>query len=108
MTGCWARSASEGFLAATAAQARRVASGDRTNAISKLAAALGLWRGTAGDGLPAGTSLQAQLASLEDQRWTVSEDLVEARLLTGKYPRRQPIYDANWLTPRYVNAAGPC
>jgi hypothetical protein len=43
---------------------------------------LALWRGAAGDGLPRGTSLDARLTALEEQRLDVFEDYVQARIAT--------------------------
>ena len=48
-----------------------------------LAAALRLWRGPAGQGLPRGPALDAPLAGLEAERLRVVEDLVRARLQLG-------------------------
>jgi DNA-binding SARP family transcriptional activator len=64
---------------------RALEAGDYPAANAHLDAALGLWRGTAGDGLHPGTSLAAQLANLEARRWSAFEDQMEARLHTGGY-----------------------
>ncbi|MBG0564026.1 AfsR/SARP family transcriptional regulator [Actinoplanes aureus] len=59
-----------------------LAIGEAGRAEPDLAAALRLWRGPAGHGLPRGT-LDVLLAGLEADRLRVLEDLVEARLKLG-------------------------
>lgn len=69
-----------------AAQGRQaLAAGDPVTAEPALAAALRLWRGAAGDGLPRGTALEAHLESLDEHRLVAFEDLVEARLALGRH-----------------------
>ncbi|BBH69350.1 hypothetical protein ACTI_60350 [Actinoplanes sp. OR16] len=60
-----------------------LAAGEATRAEPELAAALRLWRGPAGSGLPAGAGLDALLAGLEADRQRVLEDLIDARLDLG-------------------------
>jgi DNA-binding SARP family transcriptional activator len=55
-------------------------------ALVRLGRALGLWRGTAGDGLPRGTWLDARFEDLDQQRLEVFEDHVTARLHTREFP----------------------
>ena len=54
-------------------------------AVSRLDAALALWRGPAGDGLPRGTALDNRWASLDEQRLQVFEEVMEARLTLGEH-----------------------
>ncbi|GAA1874250.1 AfsR/SARP family transcriptional regulator [Asanoa iriomotensis] len=61
-----------------------VAAGDNHAAVSPLTAALALWRGAAGDGLPRGTTLDAHWTGLDELRVHVVEDLTEARLAEGE------------------------
>ncbi|GAA0493324.1 hypothetical protein Ade02nite_70260 [Paractinoplanes deccanensis] len=60
-----------------------LARGDAGQAEPDLAAALSLWRGPAGQGLPRGAALDVLLAGLESERLRVVEDLAEARLELG-------------------------
>jgi len=62
---------------------RALAEGDATLATRRLSAALDLWRGTAGEGLPCGPALANRLSTLDEQRLDVFEDYVEAALGTG-------------------------
>ncbi|PZG23822.1 hypothetical protein C1I95_02790, partial [Micromonospora craterilacus] len=62
-----------------------LAGGHTLVAISTLNAALALWRGSAGEGLPCGTALDNRWAALEEQRLQVFEDLADARLAVGKH-----------------------
>jgi len=61
-----------------------VAAGDNAAALPLLTSALALWRGSAGDGLPRGTTLDAHWIGLDELRLHVVEDLVEARLDAGE------------------------
>jgi DNA-binding SARP family transcriptional activator len=61
-----------------------LAGGEPAAALVRLGRALALWHGTAGDGLPRGTSLDARLGTLDEQRLDVFEDHVEARLFAGE------------------------
>jgi DNA-binding SARP family transcriptional activator len=61
-----------------------LAGAEPATAREPLGRALALWRGTAGDGLPRGTSLDARLGTLDEQRLDVFEDHMEARLYTGE------------------------
>ncbi|WP_127508976.1 AfsR/SARP family transcriptional regulator [Actinoplanes solisilvae] len=60
-----------------------LALGEAEQAEARLAAALRLWRGPAGTGLPRGTALDVLLTGLEADRLRTVEDLVEARLRLG-------------------------
>ncbi|BAL89740.1 putative SARP-family transcriptional activator [Actinoplanes missouriensis 431] len=60
-----------------------LAGGDASRAEPALDAALRLWRGAAGHGLPRGAGLDVLLAGLEADRLRVLEDLTEARLDLG-------------------------
>jgi DNA-binding SARP family transcriptional activator len=73
------------FLRAAAKARQALAAGDPMTAEPGLAAALRLWRGAAGDGLPRGTALEAQLESLDEHRLLTFEDLVDARLALGRH-----------------------
>ncbi|MEO3931002.1 BTAD domain-containing putative transcriptional regulator [Micromonosporaceae bacterium B7E4] len=68
-----------------------LAADDPHLAVSRLTAALKVWRGRAGDGLPGGTAVEARLASLDEQRLPVVEDLVEARLRQGEHLKVVPV-----------------
>ncbi|MEO3748012.1 BTAD domain-containing putative transcriptional regulator [Plantactinospora sp. B5E13] len=68
-----------------------LAADDPQLAVSCLTSALQLWRGRAGDGLPGGTAVEARLASLDEQRLPVVEDLVEARLRQGEHLEVVPV-----------------
>jgi hypothetical protein len=57
-----------------------MSAGDAAGAVSSLAAALGIWRGRAGQDLPADTPLHRRLAVLDDHRLAVFEDYVQARM----------------------------
>jgi DNA-binding SARP family transcriptional activator len=70
---------------ATAGRAA-LAGGQPAVALVRLGRALGLWRGTAGDGLPRGTWLDARFEDLDQQRLEVFEDHVTARLHTCEFP----------------------
>ncbi|MFB9238414.1 BTAD domain-containing putative transcriptional regulator [Plantactinospora siamensis] len=73
-------------FARLAAQGRdRLADADPSGAIAPLTAALGLWRGAAGEGVPRGTRLDDQWIGLEAQRVLVFEELAEARLAVGRH-----------------------
>ncbi|GAA4598850.1 DNA-binding SARP family transcriptional activator [Actinoplanes octamycinicus] len=61
-----------------------LALGDPARAEPDLAAALRLWRGPAGHGLPRGATLDVLLTGLEADRLRVVEDLTEARLELGQ------------------------
>ncbi|MFI0793625.1 BTAD domain-containing putative transcriptional regulator [Micromonospora rubida] len=54
--------------------------GDRLDAAARLTAALRLWRGPAGGGVPCGRPLAARLAALEEQRLAVAEECAEILL----------------------------
>jgi DNA-binding SARP family transcriptional activator len=83
-----------------------LAAADPVIAEPALAAALRLWRGAAGDGLPRGTALEAQLESLDEHRLLAFEDLVDARLALGRHTdvlgelrehvARQPLRERAW------------
>ncbi|MEU4423281.1 AfsR/SARP family transcriptional regulator [Actinoplanes sp. NPDC024001] len=60
-----------------------LALGEARRAEPDLAAALRLWRGPAGHGLPRGAALDVLLAGLETDRLRTVEDLIEARLRLG-------------------------
>lgn len=62
-----------------------LAADDPATAISQLTAALALWRGAAGGGLPRGTALDSTWASLDEQRLQVFEELAQARLTAGEH-----------------------
>lgn len=59
-------------------------------AVPALGAALALWRGAAGEGLPTGTTLDNRWASLEEQRLQVFEVLTDARLAVGRHAELLP------------------
>ncbi|MEQ4305514.1 AfsR/SARP family transcriptional regulator [Plantactinospora sp. B6F1] len=65
--------------------------GDPHLAAPRLTAALRLWRGRAGEGLPVGTTIDARLTSLDEQRLHVIEDLGEARLRQGRHIEVVPV-----------------
>lgn len=58
--------------------------GDASRAELDLIAALRLWRGGAGDGLPRGTALGTRLEGLDEHRLRVVEDLADVRLALGR------------------------
>lgn len=60
------------------------------DAVPALDAALALWRGAAGEGLPTGTTLDNRWASLEEQRLQVFEVLTDARLAVGRHAELLP------------------
>jgi DNA-binding SARP family transcriptional activator len=62
-----------------------LAGGDPASALARLGQALALWRGAAGDGLPRGTSLEARLVTLDEQRLDTFEDHIQARLHTREF-----------------------
>lgn len=62
-----------------------LAAQDPTTAVARLAAALAVWRGPAGTGLPVGTALDNRWTSLEEQRLQVFEELTHARLELGEH-----------------------
>ncbi|MEV6811996.1 BTAD domain-containing putative transcriptional regulator, partial [Micromonospora sp. NPDC051296] len=62
-----------------------LSAGDHRPAVGALTAALGLWRGPAGDGLPSGPGLDGYWAGLEEQRLRVFEDWSQARLAVGEH-----------------------
>lgn len=57
---------------------------DFHGAIAPLAAALALWRGVAGDGVPRGTILDSHWVGLDEQRLQVFDDLTQVRLAVGE------------------------
>ncbi|MEU6073588.1 BTAD domain-containing putative transcriptional regulator [Micromonospora sp. NPDC047074] len=67
-----------------------LATPDPASAVGVLTAALGHWRGMAGDGLPRGTALDNRWASLDEQRLQVFEELAEARLAAGEHGELLP------------------
>jgi DNA-binding SARP family transcriptional activator len=81
-----------GEFRALAANGRAAAAaGDAAAAVGPLADSLALWRGQAGQGLPAGTALAADLASLDEERLGVFDDLIEARLALGQHGQILPL-----------------
>jgi DNA-binding SARP family transcriptional activator len=62
-----------------------LADGDFATAAASLTAALDTWRGAVGDDLPTGTSLARRFVALEDQRLSVLEDCVQARMAVEPY-----------------------
>ncbi len=62
-----------------------LSAGDNRLAVAALTAALGLWRGPAGDGLPSGPGLDGHWAGLEEQRLQVFEEWAQARLAVGEH-----------------------
>ncbi|SCF08409.1 DNA-binding transcriptional activator of the SARP family [Micromonospora purpureochromogenes] len=62
-----------------------LAAGKHRAAVATLTAALDLWRGPAGDGLPPGPLLDGHWASLEEQRLQVFEEWAQARLAVGDH-----------------------
>jgi DNA-binding SARP family transcriptional activator len=70
---------------ATAGRAA-LAGGQPAVALVRLGQALGLWRGTARDGLPRGTWLDARFEEMDQQRLAAFEDHVTARLHTREFP----------------------
>ncbi|KAB1908956.1 AfsR/SARP family transcriptional regulator [Micromonospora sp. AMSO1212t] len=64
--------------------------GNALDAVPALDAALALWRGSAGEGLPAGTTLDNRWATLEEQRLQVFEVLTDARLAVGRHAELLP------------------
>src|SRR5262245_60954766 len=74
------------FARLAAAGRSALAGGDMPTAVSRLAAALAQWRGTATEGLPRGTALDARLLALEEQRLDVFEDYAHARLASHADP----------------------
>ncbi|MEV1143675.1 BTAD domain-containing putative transcriptional regulator, partial [Micromonospora sp. NPDC049799] len=62
-----------------------LAAGKHRAAVATLTAALDLWRGPAGDGLPPGPLLDGHWASLEEQRLQVFEEWAQARLAVGEH-----------------------
>jgi DNA-binding SARP family transcriptional activator len=69
------------------ARAGRVAlAGDEpAAAAARLGAALALWRGPAGDGVPRGAALDGRFATLDDQRLDAFDNYIEARLHTRAF-----------------------
>ncbi|WP_328472186.1 AfsR/SARP family transcriptional regulator [Actinoplanes sp. NBC_00393] len=65
--------------------------GEPARAEADLAAAMLLWRGPAGQGLPRGAALDVLLAGLEADRLRVLEDLTEARLRLGYAGELEPV-----------------
>lgn len=72
------------FTRLASAGREALSGGQPATAIGQLAEALALWHGDAGDGLRCGTSLQARLVTLDQQRLDVFEDYAEACLHTGR------------------------
>ncbi len=64
--------------------------GHALDAVPALDAALALWRGSAGEGLPTGTTLDNRWASLDEQRLQVFELLTDARLAVGRHAELLP------------------
>jgi DNA-binding SARP family transcriptional activator len=75
----------EEFLRLAEQGRKALSAGEAAAALPVLTGALRLWRGTAGDGLPRGTALDAQLARLDEVRLRVVEDHVEARLARAEH-----------------------
>ncbi|MEH1016599.1 BTAD domain-containing putative transcriptional regulator [Micromonospora sp. CPCC 206060] len=73
------------FRQLTAEGRTALAAGRIDVAARRLTAALGLWRGPAGDDLPRGTALDAVLAGVDEDRLHAVEDLTEARLAGGEH-----------------------
>lgn len=73
------------FQQVAAAGRTALAAGDIDTAVCRLTDALRYWRGPAGDGLPRGTVLDVPLASLDEERLHVVEDLTDARLAGGEH-----------------------
>ncbi|MGE5289098.1 MAG: AfsR/SARP family transcriptional regulator [Micromonosporaceae bacterium] len=66
--------------------------GDQHHAADRLGCALGLWRGRAlEDLIDLGPAISARLAALEEQRWTVAADWVDARLALGHHHELIPM-----------------
>jgi DNA-binding SARP family transcriptional activator len=59
--------------------------GRLTDAVTELRAALSLWRGAALDGLDTSVVLRAQAIALDEQRFTVLEELVDLELAQGRH-----------------------
>jgi DNA-binding SARP family transcriptional activator len=74
------------FARLAAAGRGALAAGDPPAAVAALSAALALWRGDAGDGLPHGTGLGARLTALDEQRLDVLEEYTTARLTARPGP----------------------
>ena len=85
---------------------RRLAGPDPARAERALVDALALWHGDVGQGLPAGTSLEAEWTTLRTERLTAFEDLVDVRLRRGRHDavvpalhthlRRHPLRERAW------------
>lgn len=67
-----------------------LATGHYAEASAVLGAALGLWRGSALDGLPDGSFAQPVAARLEELRLTAREDRFDAELRLGKHAEDPP------------------
>jgi DNA-binding SARP family transcriptional activator len=73
--------------------------GDYAAAAAELRAAIGLWRGRAGDDVPVHGSLGQYLNALNEHRLTTSEDLIEVRLALGE--TQEPVREARVLVAEY-------
>jgi DNA-binding SARP family transcriptional activator len=91
-----------------AAQGRRaLAAVDPATAEPALAAALRLWRGAAGDGLPRGTALETQLESLDEHRLVAFEDLVDRASRSAGTSTCSATCASTSLATRYASGPGP-
>jgi DNA-binding SARP family transcriptional activator len=61
-----------------------LADGELDVALARLSEALGLWQGSAGEDVPSDGWVAHHLSGLNEQRVTVEEDLLAARIATGQ------------------------
>lgn len=95
-----------------------LAADDPVAAATALTESLALWRGPAGQGLPAGTALGVELINLGDERLAAFDDLIDVRLRLGhqaalvpilrKHLHRYPLRERSWaqLTIAQYRAGG--
>jgi DNA-binding SARP family transcriptional activator len=75
----------EEFLRLSREGREALSAGQPAVALTRLGAALGCWRGAAGDGLETGGAVESRLRALDEQRLDALEDHIAARHATGLF-----------------------
>lgn len=100
---------------------KALARGDTAAAVSRFTAALGLWRGAAAEDVSRTHRLGSRLAGLDEQRVSLIEEWMDARLclgdnrealgelrqLTGAHPLRERLWSQLMLASYRVGGTGP-
>jgi DNA-binding SARP family transcriptional activator len=98
-----------------------LAQGDTRTAVDRFGTALGMWRGTVAEDVERTNRLGSRLTALDEQRVTLVEDWMEARLqhgdhraalnelrrLTGAHPLRERLWCQFMLASYRVGSSGP-